>query len=146
MTLPADGSAEPTAVVTGPFRRGTGDISPNGRWLAYRSDEAGDFEIYVEPFPGPGPKVPVSIGGGNELIWSADSRELFYRGADGMLLSASISEGERPGVVDRRPLFSAAPYRGGGNSPRQYHVAPDGRFLMMRAAPWVQRADPVKEG
>jgi len=132
MALPSDGSREPTAIVSGRFRRGTGDISPDGRWLAYRSDEAGTFEIYVEAFPGPGPKVPVSIGGGNEPVWSHDSRELFYRRDDGMMMAAAISEEPTLAVRSRTPLFSTTAYRSAAQNPREYHVAPDGRFLMLK--------------
>jgi len=132
MMLPVDGPGEATPLVTGPFRRGSGDISPDGRWLAYRSDETGEFEIYVQPFPGPGARVPVSIGGGDEPVWSADSRELFYVGPEDMMMAATVSGTTVPQVTERRALFSAAGYRRAGGNPRQYHVAPDGRFLMMR--------------
>ena len=132
MGATADGSADPDTLVSGPFRHLTGTVSPDGQWLAYRSDETGLFEIYVQPFPGPGAKVPVSIGGGNEPVWSADSRELFYRDTDGMMMAATITGSERPQVSERTVLFSAASFRSGGTSARQYHVARDGRFLMMR--------------
>ena len=137
LATPADGSAEGTPLVSGPFRQGAGTIAPNGRWLAYRSDESGQFEIYVEPFPGPGAKVPVSIGGGTQPAWSRDSGELFYRDNDGMMIAATISDGgaiadaSAPSVSGRPPLFPAGEYRLGGGY-RQYHVAPDGRFLMQR--------------
>ena len=74
---------------------------------------------------------PVSIEGGVAPLWSPDGRELFYRRDDNMIMAAEIAGEETPEVVDRTPLFSADPYRTvGGN--RMYHVAPDGRFLMMR--------------
>ncbi len=130
--MPLDGSGDGEALVSGPFRQGSGSISPNGRWLAYRSDETGPFEIYVEPFPGPGPKVPVSIGGGTQPVWSRESRELFYRSPDGMMMAATIAGEATPQVSDRTALFPASSFRSGGNSMRQYHVALDGRFLMMR--------------
>jgi Tol biopolymer transport system component len=132
MGMPVDGSAEPAALVSGPFRQGSGTISPNGRWLAYRSDETGTFEIYVEPFPGPGAKIPVSIGGGNEAVWSLDSRELFYLDNGGTMMAARITGEAVPQVSERAALFSAAPFRSAGVSAHQHHVAPDGRFLMMR--------------
>jgi serine/threonine-protein kinase len=131
MALPADGSADASALVPGLFRQGSGTISPDGRWLAYRSDESGQFEIYVEPFPGPGAKIPVSIGGGTQPAWSRDGGELFYRDNAGMMVAAAISDDATPPVGDRTPLFQAAPYRMGAGF-RQYHVAPDGRFLMQR--------------
>jgi len=131
MGMPADGSTEATPLVLGPFRQGAATISPDGRWLAYRSDESGQFEIYVQPFPGPGAKVPVSIGGGTQPAWSRDSSELFYRDTDGMMVAASISDGANALVGDRTPLFQAGRYFLGGGY-RQYDVAPDGRFLMQR--------------
>ena len=91
MTMPSDGSGEAVALVSGPTRRGSGIISRDGKWLAYRSDESGDWEIYVQPFPGPGAKVPVSIGGGIQPVWSQDGRELFYRGAGGTMMAATIT-------------------------------------------------------
>jgi Tol biopolymer transport system component len=131
MALPADGNEAATPLVSGPYRRGSGTISPDGRWLAYRSDESGTFEVFVEPYPGPGAKVPASIGGGTHPGWSADSRELFYRGADGTMMSATIGGEGTPEVIDRTPLFSHRPYRSGGGF-RLHDEAPDGRFLMMR--------------
>ncbi len=106
-------------------------ISPDGKWLAYRSDESGDWEIYVQPYPGPGAKVPVSIGGGVQPVWSQDGQELFYHGAGGMMMAARITGDATPLVSDRTELFSTTRYRT-GQGPRLYHVAPDGRFLMMR--------------
>ncbi len=101
--------------------------------MAYKSDETGQFEIYIEPFPGPGGKIPVSIGGGTQPAWSHDSSELFYRDNDGMMVAATIFDDAARPVGDRTPLFPAALYRLGTGF-RQYHVAPDGRFLMQRLA------------
>ena len=53
--------------------------SPDGRYLAYSGDESGRFEIYLVPFPGPGPKRQLTTEGGEEPVWSRDGRELFYR-------------------------------------------------------------------
>jgi hypothetical protein len=97
--------------------------------LAYRSDESGQFEIYVQPFPGPGAKFPVSIGGGTQPAWSRDSGELFYRDNAGMMVAATIADGATSPVGDRTPLFQAGSYFL-GTGYRQYDVAPDGRFLM----------------
>lgn len=132
MAVPVDGSSDPVPVISGPSRRGTGSIAPNGRWIAYRSDESGRWEIYVQPYPGPGARVPVSLEGGTAPLWSADASELYYRRDDNMIMAAKITGGAVPEVVSRTPLFSAQPYlRSTGN--RFYHVAPDGRFLMLRA-------------
>ena len=53
-------------------------VSPDGRWIAYKSDESGRFEVYVRPFPGPGGKWQISNAGGKLPIWSRNSRELFF--------------------------------------------------------------------
>ena len=57
----------------------TPPVLPDGRFLAYVSDESGREEIYVQAFPGPSERIPVSIDGGREPLWSADGRELFFR-------------------------------------------------------------------
>ena len=63
--VPLDGERTPTPVLQGEFQRGNADVSPDGKWMAYRSDQSGQMEIYLQPYPGPGPTVPVSIGGGD---------------------------------------------------------------------------------
>ena len=62
-----------------PFNEGAPHFSPNGRWLAYASNDSGRYEIYVQPYPGPGGKWQISTEGGNEPVWNPNGRELFYR-------------------------------------------------------------------
>jgi len=132
MALEAEVGAEPTPLIEGPSIRGTGTVSPDGKWLAYRSTESGRWEVYVQPYPGPGARVPVSIGGGVQPVWSPDGRELFYRSLnEPTMMVATITGDVTPVVNDRTSLFSATPYLR-GTGPRQYHVAPDGRFLMLK--------------
>ena len=127
-----EAGAEPQPLVSGPFRQGTATFSPDGRWLAYRSDETGEFEIYVQPYPGPGPKTPVSIGGGSAPIWSHDGRELFYRnGRQVMAVEIQAAAALSAGAPQR--LFEGD-YLVGGTGGRRYDVAPDGRFLMIERA------------
>jgi len=101
-------------------------LSPDGRWLAYLSNESGRFEAYVRPFPIAGGKIAVSKDGASEPRWSRDSRELFYRDRDRMM---AVTVGSSPGAP--RVLFEGR-YQitdtGGG----AYDVAPDGRFLMIQ--------------
>jgi serine/threonine-protein kinase len=66
-------------------------FSPDGRWIAYSSNESGQFEIFVRPFPGPGGKWQISTGGGVLPRWSRSSRELFYSGAGLTVVPYSIS-------------------------------------------------------
>jgi hypothetical protein len=83
-------------------------VSPNGKWLAYASNESGTFQIYVLPLPGPGPRVPVSVEHGIEPMWSRDGKTLYYV-SHSLLLGTHVDEsggGFKPTVVDT--LFSFA--------------------------------------
>ena len=75
-----------TPVVAGLFNENTPRFSPDGRWLAYMSDESGRLEIYAQAFPGPGEKYTLSTQGGKEPVWSRDGREIFYRDGDRMMV------------------------------------------------------------
>ena len=77
--LPADGDGKPAAFVETPFDESDASFSSDGRFLAYMSDESGRYEIYVQPYPGPGAKTQVSTEGGQFPIWNPADRELFYR-------------------------------------------------------------------
>ena len=107
-------------------------VSPDGRWLAYMSDESGRYEVYVRPFPNTdGGKWSVSIGGGREPVWSHSGRELFYK-SGGMLVSAAIRSGSTFVVRERRPLFAVAGSYMTDTSYPQYDVTPDDqRFVMV---------------
>ena len=84
------------------------EFSPDGKWIAYQSAESGNLEVYLAPFPGPGPRIPVSAGGGESPIWSRDGSELFYtnaRPAHGRQHHPRPhAVGERPARAVRRPL------------------------------------------
>jgi serine/threonine-protein kinase len=88
--LPADGSGEPVEYLATEFFERFPAISPDGKWVAYMSDESGREEIYVRPFPAAAGKWQVSDGGGDWPLWSPDGSELIYRTADG-LMSAEIT-------------------------------------------------------
>jgi Tol biopolymer transport system component len=122
-----------------PFNEGAPRFSPDGRWLAYVSDESGRFEIYVQPYPGPGGKWQVSTEGGMEPAWNPNGRELFYRSGDKMMAveittQPSFSAG-KPRVLFERP-YQPTP----GTFPN-YDVSPDGqRFLMLKPSEQGQAA------
>jgi dipeptidyl aminopeptidase/acylaminoacyl peptidase len=100
-------------------------LSPDGGWIAYASDDAGRFEVYVVPFPGPGGRFQVSTDGGSAPVWSRDGKELFFV-SGGRLMAAA---------VETRPAFRAELPRALLELPdmRDYDVAPDGqRFLVAR--------------
>jgi len=107
-------------------------ISPDGRWIAFDTDESGDNEVVVQPFPGPGGRVQVSVGGGTEPIWSRDGRRLFYR-SRGQIMAATISNGPRFGVSSRDTLFQDV-YVYATNPHANYDVTPDGTHLLFLKA------------
>ena len=88
--LPLDGDRKPFPVVQTNFEERDGQFSPDGKWIAYQSNESGSVEIYVAPFPGPGGKTIVSTGGGAQVRWRRDGRELFYIAPDGRLMAVPI--------------------------------------------------------
>jgi len=103
--------------------------SPDGRWIAYASDESGRWEVYVEQYPGPGVKTMVSTEGGFQPVWSRDGKELFYRCGDKMI-AAQIETQPEFRVTRIEELFEGK-YLCRVNR-RDYDVAPDGRFLMIQ--------------
>ncbi|PYO91089.1 MAG: hypothetical protein DMD66_00835 [Gemmatimonadetes bacterium] len=109
-------------------------LSPNGRWLAYSSNETGADEIYVVPFPNTSAgKWAISTGAGTEPLWSHRGSELFYRAASGDLVAVAIHTQPRFSLGRSAALFPAAGFTSLRFAP-QYAVAPDDRrFLMIRA-------------
>jgi Tol biopolymer transport system component len=113
------------------FREHNPMISPDGRWLAYQSDETGRFEVYVQPFPEGGSKWLVSVGGGTEPLWARNGEELFYRSGQ-RVMAASIRSGpnfeaESPALLFEGPFSPSL----GFGSPA-YDITPDGdRFVMI---------------
>ena len=76
--LPLEGDRKPTPFFLTPFDESAAKFSPDGRWIAYASNESGRREIYVQPYPGPGGKWQVSATGGDEPVWARNGRELFF--------------------------------------------------------------------
>ena len=106
-------------------------LSPDGRWLAYASNESGRYEIYVRPFPGMGARYAVSLDGGTEPVWSRRGNELFYRSGP-KLFAADVRLGVAFEVLRRTLLFSNSDYEGDPTH-QGYDVAPDGaHFVMVR--------------
>jgi eukaryotic-like serine/threonine-protein kinase len=120
---PADGSA-PRKLVEG----ANGQISPNGRWLAYQSVTSGQLDVYVVPFPDSGPRIPISVNGGGDPLWSRDGRELFYTSGD-QLVAVAVTSGATLAVGAPRVLYEGR-YRPGPNAVTAFSVAPDGRRFL----------------
>jgi Tol biopolymer transport system component len=129
--MPLNGDGTPTVFLATEFDEHSAMFSPDGRWLAFVSDESGREEIYIQPYPGPGKKNLISTDGGREPVWSPDGRELFFRSED-KLMAVAIPAEQELAIGTPRIVFeeSYVSFPGGGNS---YDVSPDGRrFLMVR--------------
>ena len=117
------------------FHERNAEFSQNGNWMAYETNESGQFEIYVRPFPDvEAGRWQISTDGGSMALWSKDGNELFYRSLDGTIVSVPVNTGEtfsagNASVVVNTPYFTGAGVLVG----RAYDVSPDGqRFLMIR--------------
>ena len=91
--LPLTGDKKPFPVVQTDFEERDAQFSPDAKWIAYQSNDSGRFEVYVQPFPGPGARIPVSTGGGAQVRWRRDGKELFYIAANGELIAVSFDAG-----------------------------------------------------
>jgi len=125
--VPREG--EPQAFLDGPNNERSGRFSPDGSLFAYVSDELGEFQVYVTPFPGPGPRIAVSVDGGLSPIWSTEGDELYFRQGS-KVLAASVTRAPEIDVSIPHELFDG-PYTLDLSGHQRYDVAPDGRFLMV---------------
>jgi serine/threonine protein kinase len=103
--LPVAGDRKPFPFLKPAFGVSHGQFSPDGRWVAYASNESGKWEIFVAPFPGPGGSVKVSAAGGSEPRWRRDGRELFYLAPDGKLMAVEVTPGSIFEAGAATPLF-----------------------------------------
>jgi Tol biopolymer transport system component len=111
---------------------GGAQLSPDGRWLVYVSDDAGQFEVRVRRFPELDRQWQISEGGGTQPRWSASGREIYYRGAANVTAVRFDGSGREPAIGKPMPLFRDDYDLGLGATIANYDVTPDGRFLMLR--------------
>jgi serine/threonine protein kinase/Tol biopolymer transport system component len=126
-SFPLQGDRKPAALVVTRFKEVDARLSPDGRWLAYASDESGQNEVYIQPYPGPGEKRRVSLSGGSAPAWRGDGKELFYLDleAEPAVMSVSLNPSDAEVLDAPRPLFHA------GSHVRDYDVTKDGqRFVL----------------
>ena len=113
-----------------------GVISPDGRWLAYQSNESGNSDIYVRPMRDleRGARFTVSTGGGAQPRWARNGRELFYLSPQNEMMGVQVGSGDTWSSSAPVKLFDASAYYTGGttNPYVNYDVAKDGRFLMIK--------------
>jgi Tol biopolymer transport system component len=114
-------------------------LSPDGRWMAYGSNESGRPEIYVRSFPGLGARYQVSVDGGTEPVWSPRGTELFYWSGINFT-AAQVRAGSNFEVVRRTTLFSNPEYGDLDGTYQDYDVSPDGQhFVMVRTLSGMSR-------
>ncbi|HEX9725670.1 MAG TPA: protein kinase [Vicinamibacteria bacterium] len=128
--LPLDGEdREPKPFLNTPFVEVRARFSPDGRWVAYESDESGRGEIYARSFSGTGGKWQISTGGGTEPQWSRDGRALYYIAPDLKMMQVSVQTGEAFEAGIPEPIFAVGlrPITTGN----RFLLAADGRFLLL---------------
>jgi Tol biopolymer transport system component len=151
-TLSIDGSeksgwkpGEPKPFLNSGFNEGAPAFSPDGRWLAYRSDESGSYEVYVRPFPGPGGKRLVSTGGGRDPKWSPNRKELFYRTADSKIMIVTYVVSGDSFSAGKPQLWSPGQFTNHGDPPN-FDLHPDGKRFAVLKAPDAEKTVVNKVG
>jgi serine/threonine-protein kinase len=137
--LPLSGGGPAQRIAQTKFGEGSMKFSPDGRWVAYSSDESGRPEIYVQAFPGPGPKLQISNSGGIDPVWRRSGGELYYRAGDKMM-AVSVTTSPQFKASAPKQLWEGKYSQGTasscgmpGVSSSNYDVSADGqRFLMVR--------------
>jgi len=138
MALTPGANGKPTPLFATRFDENYPDFSPDGKWIAFASNESGRAEVYVAPYPGPGPKVLVSVEGGHSPAWSTNGRELFYLQPLGpagsgpyKMMSVPLTSGATIAAGKPQPLFDTP--LGLQANVRGYDLSADGtRFLMVQ--------------
>lgn len=131
--LPLAGDRTPVPYLEAPSNQIQAQISPNGRWIIYASDESGTWEVYIQAFPVPGSKRRISVGGGAQPQWRGDGREIYYLSLDNTLMAVNINLTGSVEVGQIRPLFKA-PVLGSLTDYRNlYAVARDGGKFLFKA-------------
>jgi Tol biopolymer transport system component len=144
VALSLDAQRTITTLADTSFEERAGQFSPDGRWIAYQSDESGRFEIYAQPFLEKGERVAVSAEGGTQARFSRDGKELFYIAADSGLMAVAVSrDGGKvrfgaPVKLFQTQITPGLP--GQGDSRAQYVVANDAQRFLVRTQLRVEHA------
>ena len=145
MVLPIEGDdatgwkpGKPTVFLNSPFVEREPMFSPDGRWLAYESNESGRYEVYVRPFPGAGGKWQISTDGGFVPTWSRTRRELFYATPDQRIMVASYTVESDSFRADKPRLWSEVRFTLRPGAARSFDLHPDGDRFALAAVPETQ--------
>jgi eukaryotic-like serine/threonine-protein kinase len=121
-----------------------GVFSPDGKWVAYSSNETGKWEIYVAPFPGPGGNWKVSTAGGSEPRWRRDGKELYYAAPDGSIMAADVKLGATFEADIAKPLFRVQRREHISSGDLfSYDVTPDGQRFLVNTDVGEQTSPPL---
>ncbi len=138
MILPLEGDGEPEYIMASNALECCPKFSPDGKWLAYVTNETGKLQVYVRPFPGPEGEVKWMISdedtGGGQPVWSPDGRELFYRSGDRTMVVSIQTQGQTLTAGSPKVLFEGSYVSHSVPTGFQYYdISPDGkRFLMLK--------------
>jgi len=152
MTLSIEGDeksgwkpGEPKPFLNSAFNEGLPAFSPDGRWLAYMSNESDSYEVYVRPFPGSGGKWQISTGGGFYPEWSRNGKELFYRTPESKIMVVTYTASGDSFHADKPQLWSPGQFtdRGAGNY--NFDLHPDGKRFAVLKAPGTEQTAVVNK-
>ena len=146
--LPLSGDKKPFPFLKTPFAEREGQFSPDGKWIAYQSDESGRFEIHVQPFPGPGGKFPISANGGAQPRWNKNGKEIFYVSLDSRMMATPVKLSPDGKSLETGTPVALFPVRiaGGplpGRNKQQYAVSSDGQRFLVNLAVDEGAASPI---
>jgi Tol biopolymer transport system component len=131
-SLPLEAGREPTPFLQSQFSQLQARFSPDGKWMAYCSNESGEYKVYVVPYPGPGGKWQISPGSGCAPRWRHDGKEIYYVSADKTMMAVQIkASGSGLDVGTANPLFETRLYNAYGNYFGNYDVTPDGEQFVL---------------
>ena len=130
--LPLFGDRKPIPYLHTEANERLAKLSPNGKWLAYMSDESNRNEVYIRTFPNPSGKWQVSVNGGGKPVWSRDGKELFFIGADRKMMAAEVKDGDQFEAGLPKPLFDTQLSPDAEEA--YFDVSKDGRFLIPASA------------
>jgi serine/threonine protein kinase len=134
---------KPTPFLASDFNEVQSTFSPTGKWVAYSSNESGQYEVYACRYPGCGSRVQISTDGGSQPTWRGDEKELFYIAPGGWMMSVPIDTSGgvlKPGTPARVTQVLLRPPR---DEEREYDVSADGRRFLINSLPADKRSFPI---